>query len=103
MTSLLHPIMEMALQPFAPRSIAHHPQGVYHPGMSQFQHNVGGIVLDCWLEYSPPQTSTSVDPAYPAQADLCHVYHRGEDIYDFTPDWLIDEIENAYLEEMGVA
>lgn len=95
MQNNLHPIMQAALAPFAP-----HP---YHHGMSRFQHNVGGVTLECWLEYTAPQCSTSTDPAYPAQADLCHVYHRGEDIYDFTPQWLRDDIENAYLEELGVA
>jgi len=97
----VHPTMLPYLASFAPPE--RQPQAVYHPGMSQFQHNVGGILLDCWLEYTAPQCSTSTDPAYPAQADLCHVYHRGEDIYDFTPQWLRDDIENAYLEELGVA
>lgn len=90
--SNIHPIMQAALAPFAPQ--------VRHPGMSHHQHNVGGVTLECWLEYTPPQRSTSTDPAYPAEAELCHAYHRNEDIYDILPEWLQDEIENAYLEAL---
>lgn len=73
-----------------------------HLGMHRYEHNVGGVRLVCWLEFTPAQKRTDTDPAYPANADLCHAYHHGEDIYELLPEWLEDEIEEKFLEDREV-
>lgn len=56
-----------------------------------------GLVLSCWLEFSPVEKMADDSPGYPASMELVWCLVEGVDIMPVLSEYLIQQIEAGAL------
>jgi hypothetical protein len=69
-------------------------------GVMEFLYTVNDVELTCHLDYEAEQPSSFFEPGYPESVVLESAYHRGENIAHLLCDSVIQEIEDAALEQI---
>ena len=96
MNAHIHPVMQAALAPFAPRR--HQPS---------IDLDYGGLPLTVEYDYYPAERpiydveSPLCGPGCEASVDICGVYVGGHEIIDLLSDSVIKHITELVLEKLG--
>ena len=94
MSQQLHPVMQLAIMPFAPRLFSRRPKPT-----ESFSYSLCGVQLECELDFQAAERQTYHEPGSPADAQLCEALHNGEDIIELLSDEQKETIEIAFLEQ----
>ena len=69
-------------------------------GVMEFVYTANGVDLICHLEYEADDQGSSVEPGHLESITLDCAYHLGENIAHLLCDCVVEEIENAALEQI---
>lgn len=60
------------------------------------------LVIECYLDYSPAERETRMEPGHPESCSLCHALVNGVDILEVIEE-LVPVIEEEALQQMSEA